>query len=233
MSTKENLSMLYSLRKKVYQKFSKKSKKYSRKNLYDRLRIELRSIQNGTIVLNVGAGGDVAHVINEELNGKSIDIKSMDIDPMMKPDIVGDVCNIPFPDKSLDFLIIMEVLEHVKEPFIAISEIYRVLKPNGKVILSTPFIYPVHADPHDYFRYTKNGLLYMLRLFKNVEVVERNNYIEAIDVLLIRSVSDKDEKARLFSLVTYYSGLRLLIKLFGLGIKSKNLTTGYVAVAQK
>jgi len=225
--------MLYSLRKKAYQKFSKKSKKYSRKNLYDRLRIELRGIQNGTNVLNVGAGGDVARVITEELKGKSIDMKSMDIDPEMNPDIVGDVCNIPFPDQSLDLLIIMEVLEHVKEPFIAISEVYRVLKPNAKVILSTPFIYPVHADPHDYFRYTKNGLLYMLRSFKNVEVVERNNYVEAIDVLLIRSISDRDEMTKLFSLITYYSGLRLVIKLLGLGIKSKNLTTGYIAVAQK
>lgn len=225
--------MLYSLRKKIYQRFAKKSKKHSRKNLYDRLRTELRIIQNGANVLNVGAGGDVARVIGEELSGKIINVKSLDIDPLMKPDMVGDVCNIPFPDQSLDLIIIMEVLEHVNEPFVAISEIYRVLKPNAKVILSTPFIYPVHADPHDYFRYTKNGLLYMLRSFKNVEVVERNNYVEAIDVLLIRSISDKDEKARLFSLTTYYSGLRLIIKLFGLGIKSKNLTTGYVAVAQR
>ena len=225
--------MLYSLRKKIYQRFAKKSKKHSRKNLYDRLRTELRIIQNGANVLNVGAGGDVARVIGEELSGKIINVKSLDIDPLMKPDMVGDVCNIPFPDQSLDLIIIMEVLEHVNEPFVAISEIYRVLKPNAKVILSTPFIYPVHADPHDYFRYTKNGLLYMLRSFKNVEVVERNNYVEAIDVLLIRSISDKDEKARLFSLTTYYSGLRLIIKLFGLGIKSKNLTTGYVAVAER
>ena len=185
--------MLYSLRKKIYQRFAKKSKKHSRKNLYDRLRTELRIIQNGANVLNVGAGGDVARVIGEELSGKIINVKSLDIDPLMKPDMVGDVCNIPFPDQSLDLIIIMEVLEHVNEPFVAISEIYRVLKPNAKVILSTPFIYPVHADPHDYFRYTKNGLLYMLRSFKNVEVVERNNYVEAIDVLLIRSISDKDE----------------------------------------
>jgi hypothetical protein len=73
----------------------------------------------------------------------------------------------------------------------------------------------------------------MLRSFKDVNVEERNSYIEAIDVLLIRSISDRDEKARIFSLATYYSGLRLLIKILGLGIKSKNLTTGYVAVARK
>lgn len=225
--------MLFSIRKKIYQGFSKKSKKYSRKNLYDRLKIELADIQSDSKILNVGAGGDVAHIIKQELGQKIVDLKSMDIDPAMNPDIIGDVCRIPFPDQSIDFIIMMEVLEHVKEPFIAVSEIYRVLKPGGRVILSTPFIYPVHAEPHDYFRYTKNGLLYMFRFFKAIEVIERNSYIEAIDVLLIRSISDADEKARFFSLVSYYSGLRLIMRLCGLGIKSKNLTTGYVAIAQK
>src|SRR6266850_6867658 len=108
--------MFYKVRKQVYNWFALKSKKYSRKNLYTDLIRILRSTEEGSEILNVGAGRQVSIIISKTLNGRRVNLKSMDIDSSMRPDIVGDICEMPFPDQSLDLVIVMEVLEHVKEP---------------------------------------------------------------------------------------------------------------------
>ena len=51
---------------------------------------------------------------------------------------VGDAYNLVFPDNSFDFVLLMEVIEHFDDPIAALREIYRVLKPGGKVFISFP-----------------------------------------------------------------------------------------------
>lgn len=50
------------------------------------------------------------------------------------------------------------MLEHLREPGKALREIARVMRPQGGVLLSMPFLYPIHDAPHDYQRYTAHGL---------------------------------------------------------------------------
>jgi SAM-dependent methyltransferase len=72
-------------------------------------------------------------------------------------DIVCDIKNeIPVEKNTADFIILSEVLEHLPNPFSIISEIERILKPEGILFISTPFAFPIHARPHDYFRFTEN-----------------------------------------------------------------------------
>ena len=52
--------------------------------------------------------------------------------------IVGSILNIPFNDNYFDIIISSEVLEHTPDPILAIKELYRVLKPNGICIITTP-----------------------------------------------------------------------------------------------
>lgn len=61
------------------------------------------------------------------------------------------------------------VLEHVKEPQAVVKEIYRVLKPGGRVLSVVPFIYPFHASPEDYQRYSLPGIEYLHKSFELVE----------------------------------------------------------------
>lgn len=79
-------------------------------------------------------------------------------------DIVGDALNPPFSDNSFDTVLSTQTLEHVEQPWIVVREIHRMLKPGGICIATAPFLVPYHADPHDYFRYTVQG---MESLFKN------------------------------------------------------------------
>lgn len=74
------------------------------------------------------------------------------------PDVFADAKAIPFAEGTFDTVLLLEVLEHVRDPDRVLQEIARVLKPAGRLLLSTPFLYPLHDAPHDYQRYTEYGL---------------------------------------------------------------------------
>ena len=75
-----------------------------------------------------------------------------------EPDVFGSAEALPFASEYFDTVLLLEVLEHIENPSQALSDIARVLKYNGKLILSVPFLYPVHDAPHDYSRWTIYGL---------------------------------------------------------------------------
>lgn len=90
-----------------------------------------------------------------------------------RPDIVGDVCDMPFEDKSFDAVLAINLLEHVEDPFTAMKEIYRVLKPGGYAYFDTPFIFyyhPMKGYYKDFYRFTRDAWEYMTRDFSNVEI---------------------------------------------------------------
>ena len=74
------------------------------------------------------------------------------------PDVFADAARLPFPDQSLEYVTCLEVLEHVQDPGAVVAEIARVLRPGGRAWISMPFLYPVHDAPHDYQRYTADGI---------------------------------------------------------------------------
>ena len=78
-------------------------------------------------------------------------------------DIFASAYAIPVPDASFDSVICNAVLEHLEEPEDALRECYRVLKPSGKAIYSVPFIWHLHEEPRDFFRFSKHGLEYLFK----------------------------------------------------------------------
>ena len=70
---------------------------------------------------------------------------------------------LPFPDNSYDAVLAMNILEHLEKPESLLCEIERVLKPGGKFVGVVPFMFPYHADPGDYGRYTHEGMAASLR----------------------------------------------------------------------
>ncbi len=68
---------------------------------------------------------------------------------------------LPFPNSTFDTIIISEVLEHVANPEGVFSEMARILRPGGRILLSVPFYYKIHEAPFDYYRYTEFALRYL------------------------------------------------------------------------
>lgn len=82
------------------------------------------------------------------------EIITVNIEKNVGADIIASAEKIPLPDNSADTVMMTEILEHLQNPKEAIKEAARLLKPGGYMIISTPFLYPIHADPDDYQRMT-------------------------------------------------------------------------------
>ena len=74
------------------------------------------------------------------------------------PDVYYDGSRMPFADECFDTVLCIQVLEHTPDPARLLAEIARVVRRDGTVILSAPFSFRLHEEPHDYFRYTPHGL---------------------------------------------------------------------------
>lgn len=76
----------------------------------------------------------------------------------IKPDVLADAKRLPFQSNSFDIALLIQVLEHVDTADKVIEEAARVLKPNGVLVISVPFFYPLHDMPYDWGRYTSTAL---------------------------------------------------------------------------
>lgn len=81
---------------------------------------------------------------------------------IMRPDITWDGQTIPLDSASIDCSIATEVFEHCHQPLTVLKEIRRVLKPDGVLFFTVPFIWPLHDTPHDHYRYTPFSLKLLL-----------------------------------------------------------------------
>ena len=88
---------------------------------------------------------------------------------------VGDIQHMDMiPSDTYDTAVCLEVLEHVPDPFMAVREIQRILKAGGTLIVSVPHLSRLHDEPHDYYRYTRHGLRYLLEQNSfRIQILER------------------------------------------------------------
>lgn len=138
--------------------------------------------------------------------------------PDYHPDIVGDIHGLPFLDNSVDAVVCIHLLEHVKDPQKAVSEVYRVLKPGGFCYFDTPFLFyfhPMKGYYEDYFRFTRDGWQYLCRDFKSVEIQnvrgaistvmnlfpffsKRTKFFDILDILFKKQNSNQTAEFRVF-----------------------------------
>lgn len=111
------------------------------------------------VVLNIGSGN----------SPKRKGVVNVDMMNYENVDIVCDIHALPFKDNSIDAIMSIAVLEHVREPAVVLKELHRVLKKGGRVFSVIPFMQPFHASPHDYQRYTLPGIEFLHRDFQKVE----------------------------------------------------------------
>lgn len=131
--------------------------------------------------------GDSSRALSELFVNDLKDKKkvSVDINECYKPDIVADICDLNmFKDESVDGIICSAILEHVYNPFLAVSELHRILKPGGKLYVYVPWLYSYHApltgEFKDYYRFSKDGIKYLFKDFKKIELCPIRGRIETI-----------------------------------------------------
>lgn len=80
-----------------------------------------------------------------------------------RPDVVAAAASLPFAAGSFDLVFSSQVLEHVPDARSVLAECARLLHADGELVLSVPFYWPLHEEPHDYRRFTPHGLRRALR----------------------------------------------------------------------
>lgn len=94
----------------------------------------------------------------------------VDIEAGPGVDLVADAHDLHMVENdSVDFVTSASVLEHVKYPQQVVKEIHRILKPGGVVYINVPFIFPFHADPVDFYRFTHKGIDILCEDFEKLE----------------------------------------------------------------
>jgi SAM-dependent methyltransferase len=115
----------------------------------------------------------------------------LDAFPHIKPHVVGDAMTLPIRPASVDGVLMSEVLEHLPSPTDALAEARRVLRPGGLICGSVPFLFAIHGDPQDYWRYTDSTLRSLLAAaeFKDIIVIPHGNRFTVAWTLLCGDAS--------------------------------------------
>ena len=144
-------------------------------------------------VLDVGAGEAPWRDLMTEVDYVAVDVETSGMFGMRrKPHVTYyDGTRLPFDDKSFDHVLCVEVLEHVPNPESMLSDIHRVLRPGGSLVLTVPWSARLHHTPHDYTRFTRYRLKSMLEAagLSSIAIEERGNDIAVIaNKLLVMTV---------------------------------------------
>ena len=162
----------------------------------------------------------------------------LDRDLARSPDVCADATCLPIRDSAFDAVVCLEVLEYVWRPPLALKEINRLLRPDGTLLLSTPFFHRVDT-PDDYWRFTEPALRRLLHEagFEVVQCIAEGGAL-AVAASVLRYVvsvcSFRTRRALSIVLRPLFAGLRwadpsMVRRHAELG----TFATGYLVVARK
>jgi len=152
-------------------------------------------------------------------------------------DLIGTAYAIPAPDASFDSAICTFVLEHLEEPEQALRECNRVLKPGGVAIYSVPFIWHLHEEPRDFFRFSRYGLAYLFGKagFEVIEIKALSGFWVTFGQLLVYNLYRFNRGPLRWFRIIDVAGLVLQATAFLLNLidRTEQWTWAYMVVARK
>jgi len=101
-----------------------------------------------------------------------------------------DVENLPYPQDSMDIMILDQIVEHLQHPWRAVEQVKRVLKSDGLCVCTSVFIYPIHHGGNygDYYRFSPEGFR---SLFEDFKIISSDGWGNAEVLRLTYNHSDK------------------------------------------
>jgi SAM-dependent methyltransferase len=122
------------------------------------------SIRKDSLILDAGAGECVYKDLFSHCIYKSIDLAIGESNwNYTNLDYIGYLHEMPLENNTFDAVLCTQVLEHLEKPRESISEMYRVLKPGGRLLMTAPMSQNEHQIPYDFFRYTSYGIISLCR----------------------------------------------------------------------
>jgi len=148
-----------------------------------------RATPAGARVADVGAGDAPFRELFAHAQYATLDWTESVHEGARSSDIVASADSIPVRDGAFDAVLFTQVLEHIAEPVSVLSELHRILTDGGALYLTAPLVWELHELPHDYYRYTSEGLRHLLELagFGSVEIEPRNDCFTTIAQLMLNA----------------------------------------------
>lgn len=122
-----------------------------------------KSVKNiGGVVIDLGGGKSPSYERFWDIKPEKF--IRVDINEKAEPDVIADLNKqLPFSDNFADAVFLFSVIYILDNPVKTLTEIHRILKPGGKLLITSPFIFNEAKEPSDYWRFTSEGLQ---KLFK-------------------------------------------------------------------
>lgn len=178
-------------------------------------------------VLDVGCGSKPYLPLFQQISSLYVGI-DLEKCAAKNVDVVSSAEKIPFGDSLFNLVLCIQVLEHLDSPSEVISEIHRVLRTDGILLLSTHGVWPVHGAPNDFWRWTNFGLEKILSGFSAVRIFECGGSISSLFQIMNLYLPDIHIIRPLGSLFLNKMAPRLDSK-----FKGPRLAVNYLAVAKK
>jgi SAM-dependent methyltransferase len=193
----------------------------------------------GVRILDAGAGeGQYAHYFaRQRYCGVDLAVGDAAWD-YSRLNVLADLTALPFRAGAFHTAINVVTLEHLPEPGRALAEIARTLEPGGRLLLAAPHEWEVHQAPHDYFRYTRYGLRYLLEKagFEPVEIRPVGGYFRLVARRLLNGLQFFTGGVRWLGFVPAAILLvppALILPFLDALDRERNFTAGYICTARK
>jgi SAM-dependent methyltransferase len=153
-------------------------------------------------------------------------------------DAIADLTALPFRTGAFDAAIHIVTIEHLREPGRALAEIARSLKPGGALLVAAPHEWEVHQAPHDYFRYTRYGLAYLLETagLERLEIRPSGGYFRLLARRLLNGLQFFSGGIRWLLFIPAAILLvppALILPFLDFLDRDRNFTLGYICTARK
>ncbi len=194
-----------------------------------------KSLPAGARVLDAGAGeGNYKpHFSAQRYIGLDLGVGDSGWD-YSRLDALGDLAALPFRDDVFDASLNVVTLEHVKEPGRVLAELARTLAPGGKLLLIAPHEWEEHQQPHDFYRYTRYGLEYLMCQagFGSMDIQPVGGFFRLLSRRMLNALQFFPGPIMLVAAI-FFVPPALVLPMFDPLDRRRNFTLGYICSARK
>jgi SAM-dependent methyltransferase len=192
---------------------------FARKGLYQN--ISALSYHVKGKILDVGCGQKPYQELFQSTEYIGLEIDGEQSNSKKKADYYYDGQKFPFQDNIFDSVLINQVFEHIFNPAEFLEEVNRVLKKEGTLLMTVPFVWDEHEQPFDYARYSSFGLAHLLKLH-GFEILEHRKSMDDVRVIfqlisgyIFKKTVTKNQSINLITTLILISPLNIIGEVFG------------------